>query len=46
MNGTGALPTGALPSVVEPEPITYLVDLSGRDQHLVGVRMRLSLIHI
>ena len=41
MNGTGALPTGALPSAVEPEPITYLVDLSGRDQHLVGVRMRI-----
>jgi predicted metalloprotease with PDZ domain len=25
----------------EPDPITYLVDLSGREQHLVGVTMRI-----
>jgi predicted metalloprotease with PDZ domain len=32
---------GATTSAVGLGPITYLVDLSGRDQHLVGVRMRI-----
>jgi predicted metalloprotease with PDZ domain len=41
MTESSAAAQGTDPFGVEVEPVTYLVDLSGRDQHLVNVRMRI-----